>query len=345
MKNNELSTYSKDLLIGISSLINEAKSKVAIYVNVETTVLYWSIGDFITTELKQKQLIEYGKQILATVSQELTELHGKGYSYSALTRMIKIAETFPKEKIATLSQHLSWSHFIEFTSLKDETKREFYVQMSIAQNWGVRDLRKQVKDMLFERTAISEHPEYVIKKSLNDLSTKNQLHPDLVFKNTYILDFMNLPQDFSERELESELILQIEKFIMELGVGFAFLERQKRIPIDSTDYYLDLLFFHRKLNRLIAIDLKLGKFEPKYKSQMELYLRWLQKYEMEKGEEKPIGLLLCSEGNTEHIELLLLDEKDIKVAQFVTELPSKEWFASKLHRAIEIAKEHNKLEK
>ena len=132
---------------------------------------------------------------------------------------------------------------------------------------------------------------------------------------------------------------------MELGVGFAFLERQKRISIDSTDYYLDLLFFHRKLNRLIAIDLKLGKFEHKYKSQMELYLRWLQKYEMEKGEEKPIGLLLCSEGNTEHIELLLLDEKDIKVAQFVTELPSKEWFASKLHRAIEIAKEHNKFEK
>ncbi len=303
------------------------------------------LENFITTELKQKRLIEYGKQILATVSQELTELHGKGYSYSALTRMIKIAETFPKEKIATLSQYLSWSHFIEFTSLKDETKREFYVQMSIAQNWGVRDLRKQVKGMLFERTAISEHPEYVIKKSLNDLSTKKQLHPDLVFKNTYILDFMNLPQDFSERELENELILQIEKFIMELGVGFAFLERQKRIPIDSTDYYLDLLFFHRKLNRLIAIDLKLGKFEPKYKSQMELYLRWLQKYEMEKGEEKPIGLLLCNEGNTEHIELLLLDEKDIKVAQFVTELPSKEWFASKLHRAIEIAKGHNKLEK
>ena len=271
MKNNELSTYSKDLIIGISSLINEAKSKVAVYVNVETTVLYWSIGDFISTELKQKKLLEYGKQILATVSQQLTELQGKGYSYSALTRMIKVAETFPKEKIATLSQHLSWSHFIEFTSLKDETKREFYVQMSIAQNWAVRDLRKQVNGMLFERTAISEHPESVIKKSLNELSTKNQLHPDLVFKNTYILDFMNLSKDFSERELENELISHIEKFIMELGVGFAFLERQKRISIDSTDYYLDLLFFHRKLNRLIAIDLKLGKFEPKYKSQMELF--------------------------------------------------------------------------
>lgn len=123
-----------------------------------------------------------------------------------------------------------------------------------------------------------------------------------------------------------------------MGSGFAFLERQKRITIDAVDYHLDLLFYHRKLKRLVAIDLKLGKFKPKYKSQMELYLRWLQKNEMQQGEEKPIGLLLCSEGNTEHIELLMLDEKEIRVAQYLTELPSKEWFADKLHRALEIAK-------
>ncbi|MCF6358900.1 MAG: DUF1016 domain-containing protein, partial [Draconibacterium sp.] len=159
-------------------------------------------------------------------------------------------------------------------------------------------------------------------------------------KNPYILDFMNLPQGYSEKELEDELVAHIEQFIMELGTGFAFMERQKKIPVDSIDYRLDLLFYHRKLKRLVAIDLKLGKFEPKHKAQMELYLRWLQKHEMQAGEENPIGLLLCSEGNTEHIELLLLDEKEIKVAQFLTELPSKEWFANKLHRAIEIAELH-----
>ncbi|MFA5514233.1 MAG: PDDEXK nuclease domain-containing protein, partial [Sphaerochaetaceae bacterium] len=120
--------------------------------------------------------------------------------------------------------------------------------------------------------------------------------------------------------------------------GFTFVERQKRISVDAIDYHLDLLFYHRKLKRLVAIDLKIGKFKPKHKSQMDLYLRWLQKNEMQDGEQKPIGLLLCSEGNTEHIELLMLDEKDIKVAQYLTELPSKEWFADKLQRALKIAK-------
>jgi len=165
-----------------------------------------------------------------------------------------------------------------------------------------------------------------------------ELDQDLVFKNTYVLDFLNLPANYSEKELENALISNIEQFLLELGSGFAFVERQKRIPVDATDYHLDLLFYHRKLKRLVAIDLKLGKFRAKHKAQMELYLRWLQKNEMQEGEQKPIGLLLCSEGNTEHIELLMLDEKDIKVAQYLTELPSKAWFADKLHRAIELAK-------
>lgn len=153
-----------------------------------------------------------------------------------------------------------------------------------------------------------------------------------------MLDFLNLPQVYNESELENALVDKMEQFILELGNGFAFLERQKRISVDGEDYHLDLLFYHRKLKRLIAIDLKLGKFKPSYKGQMELYLRWLEKYEMQQGEEKPIGLLLCSEGNTEHIELLMLNEPDIKVAQYLTELPDKKWFAEKLHKAMELAK-------
>lgn len=160
----------------------------------------------------------------------------------------------------------------------------------------------------------------------------------MVFKNTYVLDFLNLPQFYKESDLEKALISSVEKFIMELGNGFAFLERQKRISVDGEDYHLDLLFYHRKLKRLIAIDLKMGKFKPAYKGQMELYLRWLEKNEMQQGEEKPIGLLLCSEGNTEHIELLILNEPDIKVAQYLTELPDKQWFADKLHKAKELLK-------
>jgi predicted nuclease of restriction endonuclease-like (RecB) superfamily len=204
--------------------------------------------------------------------------------------------------------------------------------------WSTRDLGEQIDKMLFERTALAQKPEEQISKALENWQSETPLNPDLVFKNSYVLDFLGLQNVYSEKELEDALITHLQQFIQELGNGFAFLDRQKRISIDAVDYYLDLLFYHRKLKRLVAIDLKLGKFKPKYKAQMELYLRWLERHEMETGELKPIGLLLCSEGNTEHIELLMLDETDIKVAQYLTELPTKEWFIEKLHRAIEIAK-------
>ncbi len=320
----------------ISKIIEQTKGKVAIYLNAQITLLYWNIGNYILKELKEKDLITYGKNILATLSQELTRKYGKGFTYTALTRMMKVAKNFTKENIATMSQLLSWSHLIELSYIDDDLKRTFYTQMAVAEKWSVRNLRKQIDAMLFERTAIAKQPEKIIQQNLNKLVQNKALHPDLVFKNTYILDFLNLPADYSEKDLENALLKNLEQFIMELGNGFAFLERQKRIPVDSIDYYLDLLFYHRKLKRLVAIDLKLGKYKPEYKAQMELYLRWLEKYEMQENEEKPIGLLLCSEGNTEHIELLLLDEDKIKVARYLTELPSKEWFIDKLHKALEL---------
>ena len=156
----------------------------------------------------------------------------------------------------------------------------------------------------------------------------------------YVLDFLGLSGCYSEDELENAIARQLENFILELGQGFAFLERQKRFTIDGTDYYLDLLFYHRKLKCLVAIDLKLGKFKPQYKGQMELYLKYMQKYDMQEGENSPIGLLLCSEGNTEHIELMMLGEEQIKVAQYLTCLPDKQWFVDKLNRSILIAKEN-----
>jgi predicted nuclease of restriction endonuclease-like (RecB) superfamily len=227
---------------------------------------------------------------------------------------------------------------IELAGVENVSKRQFYAQLAVHHQWNVRTLRKEVDAMLFERSALATKPETEISKTRTELETRKELSPELVFKNTYILDFLNLPAFYSEKELENALVSNIEKFILELGKGFAFVERQKRISVDTVDYHLDLLFYHRKLKRLVAIDLKIGKFKPEHKAQMELYLRWLEKNDMQEGEYKPIGMLLCSEGNTEHIELLMLDEKDIKVAQYLTELPSKAWFADKLHRALEIAK-------
>lgn len=335
---NEIELHSRQLADGIQRIIESARNRVAVYVNSETTMLYWEIGRYINNELLIENRAIYGANILVTVSQELTRQFGKGYSYSALTRMSKVAKMFNDTNIATLSQHLSWSHLLELSGIDNDLKREFFTQLCISDKWGVRQLRDKIDTMLFERTAIASQPEEIIKNELQKLRNNNEMSPDMVFKNTYVLDFLNLPHQYSEKELEDALLTHLEQFILELGNGFAFIERQKRIPIDATDYHLDLLFYHRKLKRLVAIDLKLGKFKPKHKAQMELYLRWLQKYEMQPDEEVPIGLLLCSEGNTEHIELLMLDEKEIKVAQYLTELPSKQWFADKLHRAFEIAK-------
>lgn len=325
------------LFESIKQLIQNSCQKAAVYLNQATNHLYWSIGNYIVKELDHEVYSGYGKQIIATLSQQLTNTFGKGYSYSALTRMIKIADNYPQEMFATVSQTLSWSHFIELVTIEDQTKRFFYQQMCVLENWSVRTLRSKQDEMLFERTAIAKQPQQVIVSSLEEVNQK--ISPDLVFKNTYILDFLGLNNAYSERDLENAIVLQLEKFILELGQGFAFLERQKRITIDSTDYYLDLLFYHRKLNRLIAIDLKLGKFKPAYKAQMELYLKYLQKYDHQEYEQAPIGLLLCSEGNTEHIELLLLGDENIKVAQYLTKLPDKQWFADKLHKAMALVQE------
>ncbi len=294
---------SAPLFSELKSLIENSRQRLAIQVNVEITTLYWNIGKNIHQHFRVGGRAAYGKEILKTVSAKLT-----------------------------------WSHFIELLGVKDALQREFYYTLCIHEKWGVRQLRDKIDSILFVRTAIAKQPEESIKSELKKMNQRNEIGPDLVFKNTYVLDFLNLPNHYSENDLEQALINNLQQFILELGHGFAFLERQKRISIDTIDYHLDLLFYHRKLRRLVAIDLKLGKFKPEYKAQMELYLRYLKKYEMQSGEEAPIGLLLCSEGNTEHIELLMFDEKDIKVAQYLTELPSKEWFADKLHKAIEIAK-------
>jgi predicted nuclease of restriction endonuclease-like (RecB) superfamily len=213
-----------------------------------------------------------------------------------------------------------------------------YQQMSILYHWSVRQLRDQEDKMTYERSLIAAKPEDEQVKVLANV-TEGDITHDVILKSSYVVDFLGLKRGFSEEELEDAVVEQLEKFLMELGQDFAFLERQKKIPVDSIDYKLDLLFYHRRLHRLLAIDLKLCKFKPEYKGQMELYLKYLKKYEMQPGEEDPIGLLLCSEGNTEHIELLMLDEQNIKVAQYLTVLPEKQWFIDKMNRSIAIARE------
>ena len=332
---------SDSLYKGVSDIIDNARQEVVVYVNKHSDLMFWHIGHYINEDMGYKQYSAYGSRILATLAQRLTARYGKGYTYTAVTRMMKVARFYSDEEMfATLSQTLTWSHFLELVTIEDNNKRLFYQQMGIAEHWSVRQLRDKQDEMAYERSLIAVKPEDEIMKTLEKV-TPTHMEPDVVLRNSYVLDFLGLNGYYSEEELEDAIAKQLEAFILELGQGFAFLERQKRFTIDGTDYYLDLLFYHRKLKCLIAIDLKLGKFKPQYKGQMELYLKYLQKYDMQPDENSPIGLLLCSEGNTEHIELMMLNEDHIKVAQYLTCLPDKQWFIDKLNRSILIAKEYN----
>ena len=328
-------TLQESLITDLRTLINEARNKVALIVNTEITLLYWHIGKRINKEVLGNQRAEYGKQIVLTVSTQLTEEYGKGFNEKNLRRMMQFAELFPDFQIvAPLARQLSWSHFLMLFPIKDPLSREFYLTMSVSERWTKRTLRNKIDSMLYERTAISNKPEEVIKTELANLRDNEILSPDLIFKSPYFLEFTGLKGVYSEKSLEDSLLVHIEHFILELGVGFSFVERQKRMIIDGEDFYLDLLFYHRKLRRLVAIELKLGKFKAAYKGQMELYLRWLEKYEMEAGEESPIGLLLCTEGSEEQIELLQLDQTGIRVAQYMTELPSRALLHQQLQKII-----------
>jgi len=297
------------------------------------------VGKRINTDILANKRADYGKHIVVSVARQLMDRYGKSYEEKNLRRMMQFAQIFSDEKIVvSLIRQLSWTHFIALIPLKDPLQRDFYAQMCRVEGWNVQTLRQKIDDMLFERTAISKKPKELIKQELKALTNANKITPDLVFKDPYFLDFVGLKDTYSEKTLEDAILRELERFILELGTGFTFVERQKRMIVDGEDFYLDLLFFHRKLKRLVAIDLKLGKFKAAYKGQMELYLRWLEKHEIQAGEETPLGLILCAEGNHEQIELLQLERAGIKVAKYFTELPDRKLLKEKLHATIEMSK-------
>jgi predicted nuclease of restriction endonuclease-like (RecB) superfamily len=327
------------LLADLRELIDAARAGVARAVYSAQVILHWRVGHRILSDILRYKRAAYGDQIVATVSRELTAHYGRGFAEKSLRRMIQFADLFPDaEIVAALSRQLSWSHFVEIIPLKTDLHREFYAEMCRIERWGVRTLREKIGGMLFERTALSRKPEKLAKQELARLRETDQLSPDLVFRDPYFLDFLGLADTYSEKDLETAILREMERFILELGTGFAFVARQKRIVIDGRDYYIDLVFYHRKLRRLVAVDLKLRAFEAADKGQLELYLRWLEKYEMEPGEETPIGLILCEEKGEEQVELLQLDRSGIRVASYLTDLPPKDVLRKKLKAAADLAR-------
>jgi len=330
----QISLASNTLFVELQRLITHAKKQLNSQVNAALTQLYWQVGKQIHNELLQQQRAEYGQAIVKSLAVKLSAEFGKGFNYSALTRMHKFYTLFTDEtKVATLSQQLSWSHFILLLPIKDPLAQEFYAQMSATEHWSVRTLRSRIDSMLFERTALSKKPDELIKLELAQLE-KQQLTPNLLLKDPYLLDFLELKDHYLEKDLEDGILRELEQFLLELGRGFSFIARQHRVPIGQEDFYIDLLFYNRKLKRLVALELKLGNFKAAYKGQMELYLRYLAKYEQEPDELPPLGIIICASKDQEQIELLELDNADIHVGEYLTALPSIDQLQHKLHQVM-----------
>jgi predicted nuclease of restriction endonuclease-like (RecB) superfamily len=314
-------------------LIASSRQRLATAVNAELTRLYWSVGHRIGAEVLGGERAQYGSHLMTRLGQQLAAEFGRGFEAKNLQRMVQFAQAFPESEIVvTLSRQLSWSHVVALLPLKNPAAKSFYAQQCAEQRWSVRELRQQIERKAFERTEIASAQVPALPAADTDT-------PVQIFKDPYFLDFLGLRHGHDEADLEAAILGQLEAFILELGRGFAFVERQKRMVIDSEDFYLDLLFFHRRLRRLVAIELKLGRFKAAHKGQMELYLKWLDKHERHIGEEAPIGLILCAESSHEQVELLQMHKDGITVAEFWTELPPKAELEQRLHDALLEARE------
>ena len=339
---DEIAKDEEQLYNDLCGIIDDVRGRIATYVNTGICLTNWYVGKRIKEDVLYNQRADYGKQVLKNIAKQLVNKYGSGWGYEKLKHCVRSAYLFSEDEIRyATSTQLNWTHLRILMAVSDNLARQFYMEMCNIERWSTRTLEEKIDEQLYERTAISRRSEEVIKQELQKVRETHAVVPDLVFRSSYFLDMLGLPDMFSEEELETAVLNQVEEFMHELGSDFTLVERQKRITVDAVDYKMDLVFFHRTLRRFVVVDLKLGKFKPSYEGQMLLYLRYLNKNERHDWEESPIGIILCSEGNTEHIEYLMLDESSpIKVAQYYTQLPDKKVLAERLQRAIAIAKEY-----
>jgi predicted nuclease of restriction endonuclease-like (RecB) superfamily len=313
----------------VSSIIENRKARVQTLANQETGLMFWDIGNYIGSVLLGGERAGYGKHIVVTLSQQLQKKYGSSFEHSNVTRMIKFAARFPDFQIVVaLSQQLSWSHFIALLPLKTDEAFMFYANDASARRLGKRELREQISRKAYERREIA-----------NLQLTEVSAIPFNVFKDPYLLDVLGLKDNYLEADLEKAILTDLEAFILEFGHGFTFVGRQKRMIMDGEDFTLDLLFFHRTLKRLVAVELKLGKFKHAYSGQMRFYLKWLDRYERQEGENPPIGLILCTEASRDQIELMELDKEGIAVAEYWINMPPKVEFERKIREILVQAQE------
>ncbi len=308
------------LFADVSLMVCGARERVTRTVNTQLTMLHWQVGNRIRSEILNYERAEYGERVIANLAERLTNEYGRGWSKESLLRMVRFACAYPTpEIVSSLMTQLTWTHFVQLISIENEHERRFYTKMALRNRWSVRQLRDQMRTSLYLRMHSGDPSEEEILTRLDELPVGHPPCVESTFKDPYVLDFLNLPREYTESQLEQAVLDEIERFLMELGGGFCFVARQQRMRVGKSDYALDLLFFHRALRRLVAVELKLGPLRPEYKGQMELYLRWLNREMRAPEEEAPVGLLLCTESDPALVELLDLNSDDIHVSTYLTE--------------------------
>lgn len=287
------------------------------------------MGAIIDSEVLGEERAEYGAQILVTLSHELTARYGKGFDRPNLSRMVNFARQFPdREIVVTLSHKLSWSHFLALLPLRSYDARAFYAQEAVTGRWTVRELRRAISRKAWERREIA-----------GSQIGQGSMVPADTFSDPYLLDFLGLHDGYLEADLEAAILRDLEAFLLEVGTGFTFVERQKRMVIDGKDFHLDLLLYHRPLRRLVAVELKISEFDARHEGQMKLYLKWLNRHERQDGEEALVGLILCAEASREQVELLEMHKDGIVVAEYWTALPPKHELEQRLQTMLREARE------
>ena len=325
--------HYNQLIFSIGDLLEEARKKVYSQINQILVKTYWQIGKrIIEFEQKGKEKAEYGTKLLDKLAIDLKLKYGKGFSRSNIVYMRLFFIKYPKSQ--TLSDQLSWSHYVELLMIDNTLERSFYEKQCIKERWSIRELKRQKNSALFERIALSKN-----KKEVLELAQKGHIikkAKDLV-KDPYVLEFLGLSEvnKYSEKELEQKIIDNLQKFLLELGKGFAFVSRQFRITLGNRHYYVDLVFYHRILKCFVLIDLKIGEVTHADIGQMNTYLNYFKKEEMAKADKPPIGIILTKEKETIIIEYALggLSNK-LFVSKYKLYLPSKEELKKEIERIL-----------
>ena len=309
----------------ISGLIEQSRRTIYAHASSTTVLLFWEIGKHINIDILENKRADYGKQIVASLSRQLKEKYGSSFGVRNLRRMMQFAEQFSDfEIVSKASTQLSWSHFIEILPLKTQEAKLYYLNECASGLIGVMQMREMINRRAYERKEIAD----------TQITSASTIPPG-TFKDPYLFDVLGIKDEYIEGDVEAAILRELEKFILEFGKGFAFVERQKRMIIDGDDHKLDLLFYNRHLRRLVAVEIKYGQFEASHKGQMELYLKWLNRYERQEFENEPIGIILCAGGNhREKIELLEMDKDGIMVAEYWTTLPPKKEFEQKIQTIL-----------